>query len=312
MATMGGILFILYFTGTIFMRNISALTGKLLGLGYGTDAVTVMRSASLEMTWLLAPVFAAAVIFAVLSNVAQGGFLLKPLTFEASRLNPLSGWKNLFSISSLPGIFKSFVKFIIGCLLFYFVIKNIITALPQTAAMDIPDIQATAFTLTSRAVTYSFTTFFVLALADYFYERWRFERSIRMSQEEIKEEYRESEGDPIIKARIKSLQRETARRRMMEAVPKATVVITNPTHIAVALRYNREDSSAPRVVAKGKELVAERIKALARKHGVPLVEDRQLARALVNVKLDAVIPEELYRAVAKILAYIFKLRGVAQ
>jgi len=311
MGTMAGSLLVLYFTGAFFMKSLAGLTSRLLGLHYGTDAITVMRSASIEMMWILMPLFVVSVVAAVLANLAQGGFMLKPLTLEIGRLSPLKGWKNLFSLNSLPGIVKSFAKFIIGCVLFYVVIKKIFLALPQTSAMDVSAIQSVAFSFVSKAVTYSFSTFFVLALADYFYERWRFERSIRMSPEEVKEETRESEGDPIIKARIRTLQREMARKRMMEAVPKATVVITNPTHIAVALLYNKSGMSAPKVVAKGKGIVAERIREIARQHRIPLVEDKPLARALVRVKLDSFVPEELYRAVARILAYIYKLRGAA-
>jgi flagellar biosynthetic protein FlhB len=181
----------------------------------------------------------------------------------------------------------------------------------MTSAMELHDIQAVAFGLVGKTVAYAFTTYFVLALIDYLYERWKFERSLRMTKEEIREESRESEGDPLIKAKIRSMQRDMARRRMMEAVPKATVVITNPTHIAVALLYKKDQTSAPKVIAKGKGYVAERIREIARKHGVPLVEDKPLARALFKVKLDSFIPEDLYRAVAKILAYIYKLKGAA-
>lgn len=293
------------------MKNMTGLTGRLLTLGYGRDSLTVMRSASLEMMWILAPFFGAAVAAALLSNVAQGGFLVKPLTLELKRLNPLTGIKNLFSASALPGIVKSFFKFLIGIVLFYYIMKKFIVAIPMISAMDIPDIQTVALGFMSKAVAYAFTTFFVLSVADYFYERWKLERSLRMTKDEIREEYRESEGDPLIKAKIKNIQKEAARKRMMEAVPTATVVITNPTHIAVALLYKKEKEGAPEVVAKGKGIVAERIKEIARANGVPLVEDRPLARALVKVKLGASIPEDLYKAVAKILAYIYKLRGTA-
>jgi len=311
MSTIAGSLLVLYYTGALFMKNISTLMGRLLGLRYGTEPLAVMRSASIEMLWILAPLFGVTVLFAVLANVAQSGFLLKPLTFEVERLSPLAGWKNLFSVSSLPGIFKSTAKFAIGCILFYYIIKQILLVLPATSTLDLIDLQRMTVKLTYRAVITTFSVFFVLALADFFYERWRFERSIRMSKEEIREEQRESEGDPMIKSRIKSLQREMARRRMMQAVPKATVVITNPTHIAVALLYDKNTMSAPQIIAKGKGVIAERIKEIAREHRIPLVEDKPLARALVKGKLDSFIPEELYRAVAKILAYIYKLRGAA-
>jgi len=309
MAATAGILFVFYMAGAAFMKNVTGLTGNLLGLRYGRDPFAVMRSASAETMFMLAPFLLAAAAFAVLSGILQGGFLLKPLAFEASRLNPLKGFKNMFSVAALPGMLKSVFKFAVGIVLFYIIARKALVIVPATATMDLPDIQALAVGVTGRTVTYAFSTFFVLALADYGYERWKFERSLKMSKEEVREEYRESEGDPLIKAKIKSLQKELARRRMMEAVPKATVVITNPTHIAVALLYRKNETAAPKVVAKGKGYVAEAIRNAARKHGVPLVEDKPLARALFKIKLDASIPADLYKAVARILAYIYKLRG---
>jgi flagellar biosynthesis protein FlhB len=311
MSATAGILFVFYMAGTSIMKNITGLTGRLLSLRYGTDPITVMRSASLETMLILAPFFAAAVMFALFSSVAQGGFLFKPLAFDASKLNPLTGLKNLFSITALPGLIKTIFKFVVGIVLFIIIARKALPDLPAAMAMDLPDIQSLAFGLTGKTVAYAFTTYFVLALADYLYERWKFERSIRMSKEEIREEFRESEGDPHIKAKIKSLRKEVARRRMMEAVPKATVVITNPTHIAVALQYKKNEASAPKVIAKGKGYMAEKIRSLARKHGIPIMEDKPLARALFKVKLDSFIPGELYKAVARILAYIYKLRGAA-
>ncbi len=311
MATTAGILLVFYFAGASFMRNITGLTGRLLGLSYGRDSLTVMRSASLEMAMIIAPFFVAAILFAVLSNVAQGGIMFKPLSFELSKLNPMNGLQNLFSISALPGLIKSTFKFILGMVLFYIMAKKALVILPMTSAMELPEVQSIAFGLIGKTVAYAFSTYFVLALLDFLYERWKFERSIKMTKEEIKEESRESNGDPHIKAKIRSMQRDMARRRMMEAVPRATVVITNPTHIAVALLYRKDQTSAPKVIAKGKGYVAEKIREIARKSGVPLVEDKPLARALFKVNLDTFIPEDLYRAVAKILAYIYKLKGAA-
>jgi flagellar biosynthetic protein FlhB len=183
--------------------------------------------------------------------------------------------------------------------------------LPQTSAMDLNQILPVSVELIAQAVLYGLGAFFVIAGVDYFVQRWRFERSIRMTKGEIRQEHRETEGDPQIRSRIRSIQKEMARRRMMQEVPKATVVITDPTHLAVALKYERGGMTAPRVIAKGAGVIAENIRELARKHGVPLVEDKPLARALYKLKLDSTIPEELYRAVAKILAYLYKLKGAA-
>jgi flagellar biosynthetic protein FlhB len=162
-----------------------------------------------------------------------------------------------------------------------------------------------------RAFLYGFFFYLILAVLDYFLQKRKFEQSIRMSQQEVKEEAKEIEGNPLIKSRIKSLQREMARRRMMAEVPKASVIITNPEHLAIALRYKEKEMSAPKVVAKGADLVAQKIKELARKHGVPIIEDKPLARVLFKLELNTFIPPELYKAVAKIIAHIYKIKKMA-
>jgi flagellar biosynthetic protein FlhB len=147
-----------------------------------------------------------------------------------------------------------------------------------------------------------------LAVFDYAWQRWQFEKSLRMTKQEIKEENKAQEGDPHIKARIRSIMREMARKRMMQDVPKATVVVTNPTHLAIALVYRREDMVAPQVIAKGAGYVAERIKAMAQAHAIPLVENKPLAQQLFKtVEIGGIIPEGLYKAVAEILAYVYRL-----
>jgi flagellar biosynthetic protein FlhB len=151
----------------------------------------------------------------------------------------------------------------------------------------------------------------VVAGADFFYQRYEWERSLRMTLQEVKEEHRDQEGDPMIKSRVRSAQRDMMRKRMMAAVPKADVVVTNPTHLAVALKYDTERMSAPIVVAKGAGHLAERIRAVARQHGVVVVENKFVARTLYKlVDIGKEIPADLYRAVAEILAFVFRARGV--
>lgn len=154
-----------------------------------------------------------------------------------------------------------------------------------------------------------FLVSFVIALVSFIIEKYRFEESIKMSKQEIKEEHKDTEGDPKVKSKIRGIQREIARRRMMSQVPKATVVITNPTHLAIAILYKEGELGAPKIVAKGSGFVAEKIRELARKHKVPVVEDKPLARLLFKLEIDTYIPQELYKAVARILAYIYKLQG---
>jgi flagellar biosynthetic protein FlhB len=151
----------------------------------------------------------------------------------------------------------------------------------------------------------------VVAVGDFFYQRWEWERSLRMTVQEVREEHRDTEGDPLIKSRVRSVQRDMMRKRMMAAVPEADVVVTNPTHLAVALKYDTARMSAPIVVAKGAGHIAEQIRAVARKHGVAVVENKFVARTLYKlVDIGKEIPTDLYRAVAEILAFVFRARGL--
>lgn len=311
MAGTGGIIIAFYLSGDYFIKNLSDLVKKTLSLEYGIEPFAVMRYATTEMFLLLAPFFALSVSFILISGFSQGGFVMRPLSLDMERLNPLNGLKRLFSFTGLTETIKSIFKFLIGGMLFYAVIKKSIGLLPLTMAMEIRESWRVSEGLIARAILYGFLTFFTIAIIDYILERWRFERSIRMTRQEIREEHKETEGDPLIRSRIKSLQREMARRRMMQEVPKATVVITNPTHIAVALLYKREEMDAPRVIAKGAGLIAEKIKEIALSHNIPVVEDKPLARSLYKLDIGSFIPEELYRAVARVLAHIYRMRRAA-
>ena len=310
-SAIGGILLIFMFGGSFFMKSIMKTTSRFLSLQYGTDPFAVLRNASIETMLLMMPFLGAALVLGVSASVFQGGVVMKPFELKFDGINPLSGLKRIFSVTGLVESLKSFAKFFIGGYLLYRIMKNDIFLLPSLMDMSIGSLARTSGALITKAALYGFLVFFVFGLIDYILQRWQFERSIRMSTEEIKEESKESEGNPMIKSRIKGIQREMARRRMMQEVPKATVIITNPTHLAVALQYDGKTMAAPKVVAKGADLIAGRIREMARKHSIPIVEDKPLARLLFKLEIDAVIPEDLYRAVARILAYIQRLRGVA-
>lgn len=308
-AAIGGVLLVLFYGGSHAMSSLTSVTGRLLSLQYGKDPISVMRTASVDTMLILAPFLGVSLVFAIAANVSQGGIVLKPLKLNFEAISPLSGFKRIFSLNGLTESIKSLVKFAIGIYLLYWVVKKDLPLLPGLMEMGFMPLVKTSARMIIKAAAYGFLWFFVLSAGDYFLQRWQFERSLRMSKEELKEEYKESEGNPMIKSRIKSIQREMARRRMMQEVPKATVVITNPTHFAVALKYEDGSMSAPLVVAKGMDSMAEKIKALARKHSVPIVEDKPLARVLFRLELNAQIPQDLYKAVAKILAHIFRMRG---
>jgi flagellar biosynthetic protein FlhB len=191
----------------------------------------------------------------------------------------------------------------------YVTVKGEIDGLPSLMDRSIGDITVYIGEISFRIILRTSWVLVVLAVLDYAYQRWEHEKGLKMSRQEIKDEFRQTEGDPLIKARIKRIQREMARKRMMAKVPKADVVITNPDHIAVALEYDQMKMSAPVVVAKGAGFLAERIKELARQNNVPVIENKPLAQVLYKmVRVEEVIPENLYRAVAEVLAYIYGLK----
>ncbi|UCD35206.1 MAG: flagellar biosynthesis protein FlhB [Nitrospiraceae bacterium] len=309
MITMGGIIMICYFGGKHFISGLSDMTGGVLSMKYGSNPVHVSRIAILHGLQLLAPFLLMSVVLAVAASVMQGGIVLKPIKIEFDKINPLEGVKRLFSLKGLTELLKSIINFTIGGWVVYYVMKKNLDVLPSLAAMEIGELARVSGKLVMDAIIIAFSFYFIVALASYFLEKWQYERSLRMTKQEIKDEFKESEGDPMIKSRIRSVQREAARKRMMQEVPTASVVITNPTHLAVAIKYIDGKMAAPQIVAKGAGLVAQKIKDIAGEHGVPIVEDKPLARALYKLELNAYIPEGLYVAVARILAYIYKLRG---
>ncbi len=311
MAATAGMVLMFYFSGNTFLNRIEEMMMKLLGFQYGRNPEIVMKFALSEMIWILMPFLGIAFTFALFTGALQGGFVVRPLNLEFERINPLSGVKRLFSSTGLVEFLKSHFKFIIGGFVMYLILKNLMNFLPFVSSLEVQEITSVTGKILFKSILIIFLTFFIFAVVDYIYQRWSFERSLRMTREEVKQEYKETEGDPIVKSRIRSIQRELARRRMMQEVPKATVVITNPTHLAVALRYEKEGMTAPLIIAKGAGYIAEKIKEIAKIHGIPVIEDKPLARALYKLEIDTFIPPELYRAVAKILAYIYKLRGAA-
>ncbi len=257
---------------------------------------------------IIAPVLGAILFVGLLINYFQIGvlFTMKPLVPKFSNLNPLSGFQKLFSRRSLIEFFKSLFKlFLIG----WVVYQGVKSALPDLVpTMDMQGTESLKFIggLTISILDRAILALFVLAILDFFYQRWEFEESLMMTKQEVRDEYRQSEGDPMIKARIRQIQREMARRRMFEAIPKADVVITNPTHVAVALEY-KEGMQAPMVLAKGERVVAEKIKEMARKNGIPIVENPPLARALLKqCPVGAPISPDLFEAVAEVLAFVYR------
>jgi flagellar biosynthetic protein FlhB len=245
-------------------------------------------------------------------NVAQTGFLWahKSLGFKLSRANPLAGLKRIFSPNGLMELLKACLKLlIVGWVAYAFLQANtgeMLLLIQTDFSSAVRQWAALASALALRVAL----TYLVFALADYGYQRWQHQKKLRMTKEEVKEDFKRSEGDPFIRSRIRGQQRRMARLRMMEKVKKADVVITNPTHLAVAIQYNASEMSAPRVVAKGAHRIAARIVALARENRVPVVQNIPVARALYRgVEIGQEVPPHLYVALAEVLAYVYNLRG---
>ena len=248
---------------------------------------------------------------AAASNLLQHGFLVSTESIKPkfSKISPMAGAKRLFSSQSLMEFVKGLLKLAIVGAVVFMLLKPEFGRLELVTGMDMADLLALLKSLTTRLLIGVLSVMSAIAALDFLYQKFTHLKQLRMSRQELKEEFKESEGDPMIKQRVRQIRMERSRQRMLAAVPTADVVITNPTHYAVALKYDPDKMGAPRVVAKGVDHIAAKIREAARENDVPLVENPPLARALhANVELDEEVPAEHYRAVAEIISYVWKLR----
>lgn len=270
-----------------------------------------VRSEIGEITLIAAPLMIVAVVVAVVFNLAQVKWkpTAKPLKPKPGKINPLKGMKKLFSKDKIMELLKSVAKVGVLSYVVYDTLKDEYGLLFQFYRYEIGEAILTIGNLVINIGIKIAACFLAIAAVDYFYQKRKFAEDMKMTKQEIKDEFKNSEGDPQIKGKIRAKMREASQRRMMDSVPDADVVITNPTHLAVALKYDREASQAPIVVAKGADYVAQKIKDIARDNNVEIVENKPVARMLYyNVDLDQEIPPELYQAVAEILAYVYGLK----
>lgn len=276
------------------------------------DLMTLMRDMTMDIVVIVAPTILVAFVVAFLSDVVQVKWMVtgKPLMPKFSKISPISGFKRLFSLNAVVELIKSIAKvFIIG-----YVTYNYLKDKAGTLFIlyDMPLMQAIALAgemVTELGIQIA-VIYMILAFADYVYQKVKFSRDMRMTKQELKEEYKQQEGDPQVKGRIRQKMREVSQRRMMQNLPQADVVITNPTHYAVAIKYDPEEADAPIVIAKGENYLAQKIKAVAKEHQIEIVENKPLARMLyANVEVGGMVPPELYQAVAEVLAFVYHLKG---
>ncbi|MBV8580978.1 MAG: flagellar biosynthesis protein FlhB [Candidatus Eremiobacteraeota bacterium] len=262
---------------------------------------------------ILAIAFAAAVALAVTANLLQFGVLFAPALIAPNfgKLNPLSGFQRVFfSPQTLVQLAKQLLKLSIVILICWFGIKDNLTTLYALAHASPHDIIITIEGIVFWIGLRVGLLLLVLGVADYVWERRRLENSLKMTKTEVRDEHRQSEGNPEAKSALRQRQRAAARKRMMAAVPKATVVVTNPTHFAVALLWDELKMDAPVLVAKGADLIAKTIREIAEEHHVPILENPPLARTLyAKVELDSPVPPDLYAAVAQVIAFVYKLKN---
>ncbi len=305
--------------GTEFLQVFSGVYSKIPeavkmynGLVPEENFRAILRYMVVRLLIIIAPIFLVGFLVAFLSDVIQVKWQItgKPLQPKFSKLSPVSGVKRIFSVNSIVELIKSIAKIGLVVYVAYSYLKDekenlfILYDIPLMQAIQLCGELVIDLGLRIALV------YMVIALADFAYQKFKFAKDMRMTKQEIKEEYKQQEGDPQVKGKIKQRMREASQRRMMQDLPKADVVITNPTHYAVAIKYDPEQYDAPIVLAKGEDFLAQKIKEVAKENHIEIVENKPLARMLyANVDVGQAIPPELYQAVAEVLAFVYHLQG---
>jgi flagellar biosynthetic protein FlhB len=300
------------------LKRLAIIMGSFLGRSYQMRVDTPQNlhywlgSLLAEVGLIMALPLAMFIIVGLSIGIAQAGWVIsfQKIAPDFDRINPLSGFGRLFSGRSVVELVKNIAKLAVVGVVCYAVISPQMQEWQRLPMLEPSAILAYVGEMLRRLLFAVVLIMIVIAGADWFYQRFSFNKKMRMTKQELKDEQKQTEGDPAIKARLRSLRMQRARQRMMAAVPKADVVVTNPTHYACALKYDPDTMAAPVLVAKGVELIAIRIRQIAQENGVPIVENPPLARALyATVELDREIPPEHYKTVAEVISYVFKLKG---
>jgi len=315
-AVLGGCLIYFYFGAPILAERLTETmkthfrqSGQLVVSVDSTQAL--LLDTAFQLFLILSPILLVAMLCGFLGNVFQVGliFSTESITPKLSKISPLQGFKRLFSLNSFVELIKNIFKIVIVSTVAYMTVSGELKAIVPLMDLSVSEIIRYIGGVAFKILYTTCWVLILLAILDYLYQKWEHEKKLKMSRQEIKDENKQTEGDPMVKGRIKRLQREMARKRMMAAVPKADVVITNPTHLAVALHYDPETMQSPQVIAKGADFLAEKIREIAKKHDVPIIENKPVAQVLYKmVAVEQGIPDTLYKVVAEILAQVYSLK----
>lgn len=312
---LGAALLLWFFYAPMFWRGLEKVVGGVWAQA-GERAVTQENLLDLtgaimsDVTLLLAPPLLVVLLIGAVATLAQVGFLFttKPLAPDLNKINPIQGFGRMFSKRSLVEMVKSLVKVGVVGWVAYQTLEGYFEQAMHLNERGLVETVAFMGQVAAMILFKCSGILLLLGILDFLYARWEMEEKMKMTKQEQKEEHKETEGNPQVKAKVRSIQQAMARKRMMAEVPTADVVVTNPTHLSVALSYRQGEMAAPRVVAKGADEIALRIRKIAREHRVPIVENKPVARALYRIELEQYVPEDLYKAVAEILAYVYGLK----
>ncbi len=314
---LSGVLLMLFLGGSMMIRMKDTMSEVCKNLYYENFDVDTFVGLVMDISFKnlkgVLPIMGGFMIVGAIASYSQVGivFSRKALIPDFKRLNPISGMKKLISKRSLVKTAMSLIKLSIMSGIAYVSIRKDIEPLMELVSMKTEAIFSSASGLIFGITLKISIILLILALIDFIYQKWQHSKDLMMTKNEVKQESKNTDGDPLVKSRIRSVQREMSKKRMMQAIPDADVIVTNPTHYAVALKYDGATMDAPKVIGKGVDLIALKIREIASKHDIPIVEDRILARVLYStVEIDSDVPPKLYQAVAKVLSYVYQLRNI--
>ncbi|RDC50662.1 flagellar biosynthesis protein FlhB, partial [Acinetobacter sp. RIT592] len=315
--TLLGVLMIIYAMSDFIIGELQSYIVQYLNTGF-TNEFSIVLVKDLLMILLMGfmkiiiPVGMIIILFSSIGNLMQSGFLMTtdPLKPKLSKLNPISGFKNMFSKKALGNLIKSVIIVTVLFKVGYSFMEKNFMGIMKTGDIYLPYLMRTIVELIRDLIQNIILVLVVVSTLDYAYQKYVYKKDLKMTKQEVKEEFKQMEGNPEIKGKIKQKQREISSRRMMESVPSASVIVTNPTHISIAIKYEKGADSAPTVVAKGADLIAFKIREIAKEHDIPIIENKPLARLIYKeVEIEQEIPEKMYQEVAEVLVAVYKIKN---